>query len=333
MPRIVEEFSERLTLIEAAMQKLEPLASPQVKPAPSPQVDPLSVYTGFTEADLEVFAPFADIRREPRPGCITNFLGVQMPTRYVRGSEGLAGRVLGLPVPTDGWHSEAVEWIGALKAVLAAQGRFVSLELGAGWGPWSVAAGVAARHLGIAEIRLRAVEADPGHHAFLVEHLHDHGFTSPSAEAYLAAVGAEDGTARWPRVPDPAGDWGSAPQAENAETDHIGRQVQDWMDVRVLGINSLLAAEPIYDLVHIDIQGGELDVCRAGIASLNERARFVIIGTHDSRLHGELIQLFFQNEWVLENEKPPRFRWRQGAKSLVAMVEHDGTLVLRNSRR
>ena len=67
-------------------------------------------------------------------------------------------------------------------------------------------------------------------------------------------------------------------------------------------------------------------------AVLDERVRWMIIGTHDAQLHGELIGMLFRHGWSLENEKPPRFRWRDGAPSLVSMGEVDGAQVWRNPR-
>jgi FkbM family methyltransferase len=331
MPHRTTEAAERLRKLEGMVMALTP---PPPKPAMplSPAAFPLAVYPGYSERDLAVFDRFRDIQREAQPGCITNFLGVRMRTEFVSGCEHLDGKALGLPVPDDGWHSEAIEWIGLLKSVLSARGRWVSMELGAGWGPWSSGAAAAARHLGIEEIKLYAVEADPGHYQFLLRHMQDNGIDPAAHRLVQGAVGPKAGKARWPKVHDPAGDWGSRPMetVERDGQDHIGRHFEDWLDVEIVAIGDLLAEQPLWDLVHIDVQGWEASLCEAAIEAMNAKVRYVVVGTHDSKLHGDLMDLFFRHGWVLENEKPPRFHWRQGAKSLVAMTSHDGTQVWRN---
>jgi FkbM family methyltransferase len=339
MPHHTTETLQRLRAMEGTIEAIA-LSCRQPRPAPAgrnptaPLASPLAIYSGYDERDLEVFGPFRDIPRQPSPGCITNFLGVTMSTDYVKGSEPLGGTLLGVPVPDDGWHSEAIEWIGLLKSVTTARDRYVALELGAGWGPWSVAGAAAARHLGIQDIHLHAVEADPGHFEFLLRHFQENHLDPAAHRLIQAAVGAEPGRARWPKVENPADDWGSSPMEAGAsgQVDHIGRRFDEWMDVEIVGIRDLLAEQAVWDLVHIDVQGWEVGICRAAIALMDEKVRWVVIGTHDSKLHGDLIDLFFQQGWALENEKPPRFEWKQGARSLVAMTTHDGTQVWRNPK-
>ncbi|WP_147426002.1 FkbM family methyltransferase [Teichococcus wenyumeiae] len=334
MPHRTTEAAERLRKLEGMVMALTPPPEPPpVASAPPPAtVCPLVVYPGYSEQDLAVFEPFRNILREPEPGSIVNFLGARMRTEFVSTCKHLDGKVLDLPVPDDGWHSEAIEWIGLLKSVLAAKGRWVSMELGAGWGPWSVGAAAAARHLGIKDIKLYAVEADPGHFQFLLRHMQDNGLDPAAHRPIQAAVGPEAGKARWPKVHDPADDWGSRPMEVVGQDgqDHIGRHFEDWLDVDIVAIGDLLAEQPLWDLVHIDVQGWEASLCEAAIESMNAKVRYVVAGTHDSKLHGDLMDLFFRHGWVLENEKPPRFAWQHGAKSLVAMTSHDGTQVWRN---
>jgi FkbM family methyltransferase len=333
VPHRTTEAVERLRVIEGLLAAMaQPAALPITQTTPEPQASPLATYRGYSEHDLVVFDRFRDIPREARPGTITNFLGVHMSTDFVDGCGHLDGALLGLPVPDDGWHSEAIEWIGLLKSVLGARDRFVSMELGAGWGPWSVGAALAARHLGIMDIQLHAVEADPGHYAFLLRHFHENGLDPSAHRLIQAAVGAEAGRARWPKVVNPAGDWGSRPAegAKNDGHDHIGRHFEDWLDIEIVGIGTLLAQRPLWDLMHIDIQGWEVIVCESAITAMTNKVRWVVAGTHDAKLHGDLLDLFFRHGWTLENEKPPRFAWQQGAKSLMTMTSHDGTQVWRN---
>lgn len=301
-------------------------------PAPLPH-SVHQLYRGYTEADLAIFDRFPpDPALRPMPGFVTNFLGVRTRTSFVRGAEAMDTVVLNLPVPDDGWHSDAVEWIGLLKSVAAARGRFTAMELGAGWGPWAVAGAVAARRLGIGDIRLCAIEADAGHCGFMDQHFRDNGLDPTAHRLVHAAVGTEPGLTRWPKVADPAADWGSRPLAEAAPgaVDHVGRAFAEWIDVQVVPFAGLLLGQPAWDLVHVDVQGWEFDLCAGAAALLDERVRWLVVATHDAKLHGDLVDLMFRRGWVLENEKPPRFGWRQGVPTLMAMTTQDGTQVWRN---
>jgi hypothetical protein len=81
----------------------------------------------------------------------------------------------GPPIPQD-FHAEAAEWIGLLKTVITATDRYVAMEWGAGWAPWLIAGGLAARSRGIRDIKLYGVEADPAHFESMTQHFNDNDF-------------------------------------------------------------------------------------------------------------------------------------------------------------
>ena len=85
-------------------------------------------------------------------------------------------------------------------------------------------------------------------------------------------------------------------------------------------------------MVHIDIQGWEGEVCRSCIDALSERVKWVVIGVHSRIQDAELLQIFHGAGWILEHEKPTRFRYRPSQVNFEAMVTADGTQVWRNPR-
>jgi len=303
----------------------------QSKPPPTGDVDS---YRGYTDDDVELLQRYAEraAGRKRMPGFIVDFLGTCTRTSYIMGIESLGGTLLGLPIPDDGWHADAVEWIGLLKSVDQAQGSFAALELGAGWGPWVVAGARAAQQRGVSNVRLCAVEADSGHYSYLMDHFRNNGLDPAQHALIAAAVGVTAGTARWPKIADSSTDWGSRPQrvGETQDIDHVGRRFEEWLDVPIVAFGNLLDREPVWDLVHIDVQGWEAELCAAEGERLDAHVKWLVVGTHDSKLHGELMDQMFHRGWCLENERPPRFIWRQGAPSLIAMTTHDGTQVWRN---
>jgi FkbM family methyltransferase len=294
--------------------------------APAMPPAPLQLFPGHSPAELGLIREYFRLDPAPEKGFVVDRLGVRTAvTGLWDGVAALDGTVAPPPLEAD-FHAEAVEWIGLLKSVEAARECFVAMELGAGWGPWLVAGTAAARRRGIGEIRLTGVEADPAHFAAMRAHFVNNGLDPDAHRLHCAAVGAAAGTAYWPRVADPRNDWGSRPAAD------AGATAGGTMPVQVLAIGDLLATEPVWDLVHIDVQGAEAEICPAAAEAMNARVRFLVIGTHSRAIEGDLIRLFREHRWVLENEKPCRFAFSAKAPTLEAMTTLDGTQVWRNPR-
>jgi len=237
---------------------------------------------------------------------------------------------MGIPVPAD-FHAEAIEWIGLLKAVRSAGDQYVAMELGAGFGPWTIAGAVAARNRGIKNIRLCAVEGDPHHFRFLGQHFIDNGFDPGKHTLLEAAVGVNAGITRWPMGDSPASEeWGSRPF--QASRDYRGLQFHNTKEVDVVPMRDLVVKEARWDLIHIDVQGEEVDICRSCIDELNARVRWVIVATHSRKIDGDLLELMCNAGWLLEHEKPAKFAFTPNPTTLEAMTTVDGTQVWRNPR-
>jgi FkbM family methyltransferase len=296
----------------------------------------LQVYRGYEAGDLDVFDPFRNVPRSPEEGFIVNFLGVRTRAESLaEGQRDMAGQVLDIPVPCD-YHAEAVEYVGLLKTVLSAEGSYSIMELGAGWGPFLVDAGAAARLLGITDIHMMGVESDPGHMESMRQHLLDNGFNPDEHRMVEGAVGASAGTALFPRVEDHANQWGARPAVladggvADADRAYLGSLLDDSIEVEVFDVCDLLREREHWDCVHVDIQGAEVEVLRAAMPELLARARFVIIGTHSRKIDGDLVDLFHRAGWLLEHEKPAKFAFIAGSDSLEAMTTVDGAQVWRN---
>ncbi len=272
----------------------------------------------------------------PKEGFITDFLGARTRCTSLADCQRVSGgTVLDIPVPGD-YHAEAVEYIGLLKSVVAASAKYTVLELGAGWGPWLVSGALAARRHGIADVRLVGVEADPQHFEFMRQHFLDNGLDPDAHTLLKAAVGTEPGRARWPKVQDAANTWGGRPArltgdtADEADTNYLGGMLDEFIDVEILDVADILALQPLWDLVHIDVQGWELAICTRAMPLLRERVRYLILGTHSRKLDGDLYDLFHRQGWVLEHEKTSQMIYAHGVKELENMNVVDGTQVWRN---
>jgi hypothetical protein len=58
------------------------------------------------------------------------------------------------------------------------------------------------------------------------------------------------------------------------------------------------------DLLHIDIQGGELDFIQSCLDLLYEKVAYILIGTHSREIEGRLFELLLKPGWLLEIERP-----------------------------
>jgi len=254
-------------------------------------------------------ALLADMAIDPpatQPGWFTDFLGVRTRLSFLPGNhDWLDGAFL--PAPRAGalYLHDVEEWRGTLRAASDARpsGRFVLYELGSGWGPWVAAGARMAERLGLAP-SLVAVDADAGHLEFTRTLFADNDLPLERCRLVQAAVGAADGTAWFPALPDPAGDYGSVARFD-AE---VEAEPDGMVMVPSLSIATLLRDEARVDLIHCDIQGAEADAMEAGIDVLSAKVRRIVIGTHGRGLEERLYSLFTAANWDQEEDKPCRMR-------------------------
>jgi hypothetical protein len=152
-------------------------------------------------------------------------------------------------------------------------------------------------------------------------------------------VGVAAGTARWPRLVDPRNDAGARPVRTDHERSGLAdlagpgsdpASASELIDVPIVAFAELLGREPQWDLVHIDVQGGECELCRACRDLLSQRTRYLVVGTHSRKLDGDLLEIMFGAGWILEHEKPTRFVYDARQQCLEVMTTHDGTQVWHN---
>ena len=294
-------------------------------------IDEHQVYRGYHQNDLAVFNQFPPYQGPGEDGFATNFLGGRFRTTFQAPLKPFSGVVEGYPVPVGGLQGETAEYIGALRSVLESSTHYTLLECGAGYGPWMGITAAAARARGISSFKLYGIEGDNEHVKFMRQHMDDCCIAKEQYEAILGAVGATNGEVSWALVEDPAAVYGGRP-LEPGNLDYFGARQDHTVSIRMFSIVDLLLKEPHWDLVHVDIQGGEGVVCAAGIDEMTRRVRRVIIGTHSRPLDGEVFSIFHAAKWQLENEKPTQMIWQPNAASPESLTLVDGVQVWRNPR-
>ena len=290
------------------------------------------IYKGYTSADEAVIREFSKHEGEGVPNFVTSFLGCRYRTAFSTPLAQLGGRVEGYPLPVGSFQGETAEFVGTLRSVLEAKGnRYRMLECGAGYGTWMAISRAAAKQKGIADIHVYGIEGDAGHYDFLQQHMADNDIPQEDFTSLKGAVGSAAGTAEWPVVEDPSDVYGSRPLGDRGINYHGGRPTRT-VSVEVFALPAVLAREPVWDLIHMDIQGGEGDLCRNCIEAISECVRRVVVGTHSRALDGDVMSTFHAAGWSLENEKPTISHWQDGAATLEAMAAVDGVQVWRNAR-
>lgn len=210
-----------------------------------------------------------------------------LPGMYQRYSGGIPGDFGLEHLPMH----DATELRGMIEALQAAQGSFAIMELGAGWGPWMSMAAVITRRLGL-PCKLIAVEGLAEHIGFIDTHLRDNGVDPSSHRILHGVVAAADGTARFQKL-------SGSEYGATIMDDPAGEQFEV---VPSYSLASLLANEPIIDIIHCDIQGHEVEALSAGISALNQRVKRLVVGTHGRTIEQDLLGLFGRNRWRLVDE-------------------------------
>lgn len=220
-----------------------------------------------------------------------------------------------VPAAEPPFDDNYLEWIDVLCAVDEARGKFVMVELGAGYGPWLIAAAVALRQIEGPPCLLIAVEAEPTRYAWITQHFRDNGI-DPGPHKFVRAAIVPEGSPEkaWFQVGDPRSTYGASLRpAATVPTIITHRWQGVWATAqrlvkRLLGeprpqkvvtisLSALLSGVDHVDLLDLDIQGAELAVLESAIDILNTKVRRIHIGTHSRDIESGLRILFEKHGW------------------------------------
>jgi FkbM family methyltransferase len=209
-------------------------------------------------------------------------LGVTTRSDFVSGE---TVSMVGDPVP-----HEAFEWMALFDAIAEASTRFTMLEIGAGFGRWTVRAAAAIRrYRPDLTYRLVAVEAEPTHFEWLAIHTADNEVMPQSSEGTCELINAAVSRDRGEEpfyFGDPAAWYGQAlVRPENVGAD---APIQP---VATVGLSEILEKMDRVDLIDLDIQGAELEVLTESASWLGT-VRRIYIETHSSVIDERLVDLF-----------------------------------------
>jgi hypothetical protein len=205
---------------------------------------------------------------------------------------------------------ELFEWIDVLEAVENAGSTFTMLELGAGFGRWSVRGALAAREKG-KQVRLGLAEAEPKHIEQIHTYLAKNGVAPEDYRVFKAAIGG----VKAERV--------FCVDNARAEQHWFGQFLTNWDvgDAPVVGeyygfplldieegrrairvsqipLSEVLAAYDRIDLADLDLQEAEGDAIEEAIVPLSAKVCRLHIGTHGEDIEQRLRNVLSAHGWI-----------------------------------
>jgi FkbM family methyltransferase len=252
-----------------------------------------------------IFLRFAPWEGTAPDGFFAEFTGALIDKAFVTvQNQKSAMRIIGnIKDPPE--REVLFEYISVLKSVDAARGKFIMLELGAGYGRWSVSAAKAIRQRKCKDpldFFLVGVEADPAHFQMLEEHFRNNGIDPADHLLIQSAVTGRGGKA-WFTTGSPREWWG---QAVIRGPEYACRQFPDQKNIQVDAVTlaSLLDPLPWVDLLDMDVQGEEYKVVAPALDLVDRRVKRVHIGTHNRFVEGKLRRMFRRLGWICEFDYP-----------------------------
>lgn len=251
-------------------------------------------------------------------------LGTLTATSHLPWFEGLGGQTIELPIA-----AEATEWFALMQALDHAGTTLTVVELGAGWAPWLVRAGVAWRtHRPDQPLTLLGVEGEPHHVLMARSHARDNGLEE-TLDLRAGAVGTGDGTAHFEVSNLPTEEWGTRVAGSVDIPEGLPR-VHNAGEICVpcWSLATLLRDLERVDLLHVDIQGSEAEVLLADPPTLG-KVRRLFVGTHARSIEATLLAALPEHGFGLVEEKACRYGITAAGRPYLA---EDGSQLWRNLR-
>ncbi len=222
-------------------------------------------------------------------GFSVNWVGTRTDARFIKGFALPPPGMAEPPLPEV--SEEYFEWICAAEAIAQARGRFTMVELGAGYGRWMMDALGLIRQLRRDDLtpHFIGVEAEPTHFDWMAQHLRNNGLDPAAHRLVQGAVAGRDGKVRF--AIGNADAWYGQSIVTDATTGLASIEVPAW------SLTTLLHDVPMVDLIDIDIQGAEAEVCEAAARVIDEKVRRIYIGTHGVAIEHSLRALFRKLGW------------------------------------
>jgi FkbM family methyltransferase len=236
-----------------------------------------------------------------------DFLGVKTDPkyRYSWKAQPLGKKIkLGYPKP----NQQYFEWLFFLSTVLEAINQYTIIELGAGYAPWLIRAAFALKQISPnMPVLLVAVEGDPTHYKWMLEHFENNNISPKEHLLFEALVSDQDATAKFPNLKDPSKNYGASVIRQDSPAQTLQK---DFIEVKTVSMNTILSKiSSAVDLIHMDIQGYEQQVLHNSIELISTKVKKILVATHRSEfLHNNVYKFMREHGWL------PRYNFDRNSK-------------------
>ena len=272
-----------------------------------------------------VFSQFQPCLATAREGLFVDWLGEKIPgaliDAHLFGERNAAGGETTSNCRPPGYfppfNEEYFEWIDLLESALQASDVFTFLELGAGFGRWSVRAACAARQLG-KRYRLGLAEAAPKHIGEIQEVMTVNGVSRSDYTLFECAVAAKRGegvfVVVWPTGNPPV--WYGLALTTNSMSgaavagEHEGvplwRMSDGWGVIKIQQrpLSEIVGNYSRVDLADLDLQGMEAEAIEEALSTLTDRVHRLHIGTHSHEIEARLRDALSGAGWTCVRDYP-----------------------------
>ena len=121
----------------------------------------------------------------------------------------------------------------------------------------------------------------------------------------------------------------TSPHSVSLEMSGSARSASDTSNEQ---LDTLLAGDEPTDLLHVDLQGMELDVILPALELIEQKVRFLAVGTHNRYVEGMLQDTLLRREWALLFESSCTAIFDGVRPSLTGFTIQDGNQLWANSR-
>jgi FkbM family methyltransferase len=302
-------------------------------------------FNAYFPEDIKFLASLCAPPAEPDPNLIIDFFGMLIDPDYEPNHKPRRGEVIKrVPFPTDTILSEGIEYAALAQSLLHADQSFDLIELGAGWGPWVSRGVICARRLQKKRIAICAVEADPARFGALRRHLALNRILPEAASnkgiegdlewhLHNAIAWVDSKGASWPLGG--LGDAGrrATPFQERFSHDwHTKSKRENFISLDSIPLSDLIQNHQKVDLLHMDVQGTEVELIASALTSLNQKVRLLFVGTHSRLIEGQICAILLAEGWALLREEPCLLRAGTGSGVLEEMTVRDGGQLWVNPR-
>jgi len=229
------------------------------------------------------------------PGFEAWFFGVLVRDWLFTGaSKGLPGGFASVGYPLV--NSEYFEWIGLLAAVAAAEAKFTTVEVGAGWGRWLVASAKLAAQRGL-PFTLAGVEADRDHFRWMQEVFRDNGLNPEEHFLTCAAAAPSRGDVLFLRHAHPERNYGQ--RVIDRKEARRWKSQPEYDAVRAEGrsLEQIMAPFENVDFLAVDVGGIEAEVLSRSVRALG-KVRVLQVKTAHAEAHERVAAVLAGKSWV-----------------------------------